>query len=83
MAAIAGPAVEKKAGPAIPGSTLAEIEKEAIIRTLEAVDGSTSRAADLLQISARKIQYKLKEYQQAGAVIPRDHAAAHSSPARD
>ena len=35
------------------------------------------------QISPRKIQYKLKEYQQAGAVIPRDHAAAHSSPARD
>jgi two-component system NtrC family response regulator/two-component system response regulator HydG len=68
--------VEKKAGPAIPGSTLAEIEKEAIIRTLEAVDGSTSRAADLLQISARKIQYKLKEYQQAGAVIPHHHGPA-------
>ena len=72
---VAPPAVEKKPGPAIPGSTLAEIEKEAIIRTLEAVDGSTSRAADLLQISARKIQYKLKEYQQAGAVIPRDQGA--------
>jgi two-component system NtrC family response regulator/two-component system response regulator HydG len=83
MAAAAGPAVEKKQGPAIPGSTLAEIEKEAIIRTLEAVDGSTSRAADLLQISARKIQYKLKEYQQAGAVIPRDPGAAHSSAPRD
>jgi two-component system, NtrC family, response regulator len=56
-------------GLAIPGSTLAEIEKEAILRTLEAVGGSTSRAADLLQISARKIQYKLKEYHQDGAVL--------------
>ena len=55
-------------GVAIPGSTLEEIEKEAILRTLEAVGGSTSRAAALLQISARKIQYKLKEYQQQGAL---------------
>ncbi len=58
-------------GVAIPGSTLAEIEKEAILRTLEAVGGSTSRAASMLKISPRKIQYKLKEYQQQGALIPR------------
>jgi len=55
-------------GIRIPGSTLAEIEREAILRTLESTNGSTSRAADVLQISARKIQYKLKEYQQAGAL---------------
>jgi two-component system, NtrC family, response regulator AtoC len=55
---------------AIPGSTLAELEREAILRTLEAVDGSTSRAAHMLDISTRKIQYKLKEYQQAGVVVP-------------
>jgi DNA-binding NtrC family response regulator len=55
-------------GVAIPGSTFAEIEREAILRTLEAVGGSTSRAASLLQISARKIQYKLKEYHDAGAL---------------
>jgi two-component system, NtrC family, response regulator len=52
----------------IPGSTMAELEREAILRTLEAVGGSTTRAAELLQISARKIQYKLKEYQQEGGV---------------
>ncbi len=68
-----GAAPEKKAmGVAIPGSTLAEIEKEAILRTLEAVGGSTSRAADLLQISARKIQYKLKEYHREGALTARE-----------
>jgi len=60
-----------RGGVAIPGSTLGDIEREAILRTLEAVGGSTSRAAALLNISARKIQYKLKEYRQQGAVIPR------------
>jgi DNA-binding NtrC family response regulator len=58
-------------GVSIPGSTFADIEREAILRTLEAVGGSTSRAAALLQISARKIQYKLKEYHDAGALAAR------------
>ena len=52
----------------IPGSSLAELEREAILRTLEAVSGSTSRAAAMLGISPRKIQYKLKEYQRAGTL---------------
>jgi len=56
-------------GASIPGSTLAAIEREAILRTLEAVGGSTSRAAALLDISARKIQYKLKEYHQESAIV--------------
>jgi DNA-binding NtrC family response regulator len=55
-------------GVRIPGSTLADLEREAILRTLEAVGGSTSKAAAILDISARKIQYKLKEYQSEGAV---------------
>ncbi|MCP3137710.1 sigma-54-dependent transcriptional regulator [Pyxidicoccus xibeiensis] len=46
----------------IPGATLAAIEREAILRTLEMVRGSTSRAAEVLGISVRKIQYRLKEY---------------------
>jgi two-component system NtrC family response regulator len=58
-------------GVSIPGSTLGEIEREAILRTLEAVGGSTSRAAALLKISPRKIQYKLKEYQQQGILVER------------
>ncbi len=56
-------------GISIPGSTMAELEREAIVRTLEAVDGSTSRAAELLQISTRKIKYKLKEYQLHGTIV--------------
>jgi len=50
--------------PPIPGSTLAELEKFAILRTLEHTGGSTSRAAEMLGISPRKIQYKLHEYKE-------------------
>ena len=53
----------------IPGSSLEDIEREAILRTLEAVGGSTSRASEILHISPRKIQYKVKEYHQRGAVM--------------
>jgi two-component system NtrC family response regulator/two-component system response regulator HydG len=49
-------------GVRIPGSTLAEIEKVAILKTLAAVNGSSSRAAEILGISARKIQYRLREW---------------------
>jgi DNA-binding NtrC family response regulator len=51
--------------PPIPGSTLAELERFAILETLEHTGGSTSRAADILGISVRKIQYKLHEYREA------------------
>ena len=53
---------ERTPGALIPGATLYEIEREAILRTLEMVGGSTSRAAEILGISVRKIQYRLKEY---------------------
>jgi two-component system response regulator HydG len=46
----------------IPGSTMAEIERYAIVKTLEAAGGSTSKAAELLDISVRTIQYRLHEY---------------------
>jgi two-component system response regulator HydG len=49
-------------GIAVPGATMAELEKYAILKTLEAVDGSTVRAAELLDISVRTIQYRLHEY---------------------
>jgi two-component system NtrC family response regulator/two-component system response regulator HydG len=54
-------------GPLVPGATLYDIERYAILRTLEAVGGSTSRAAAVLGVSARKIQYRLKEYASAEA----------------
>ncbi|MBW8879724.1 MAG: sigma-54-dependent Fis family transcriptional regulator, partial [Acidobacteria bacterium] len=52
-----------RAGVAIPGATMDEIERYAITKTLEMTGGSTSRAAEILGISVRKIQYKLHEYE--------------------
>ena len=46
----------------IPGITLAELERITIERTLDAVGGSTAKAAEILGISRRKIQYRLKEW---------------------
>ena len=46
----------------IPGVTMSELERVAILRTLDAVDGSTARAAEILGISQRKIQYRVKEW---------------------
>lgn len=48
--------------PAVPGASLRELERYAILRTLEHVGGSTSKAAKILGISPRKIQYRLNEY---------------------
>jgi two-component system NtrC family response regulator len=53
---------EAHAGALIPGGTLFEIEREAILRALEETGGSSTRAAERLGISVRKIQYRLKEY---------------------
>jgi DNA-binding NtrC family response regulator len=52
--------------PRVPGTTIYELERYAILRTLEACKGSTSKAATILGISPRKIQYKLHEYASSG-----------------
>ena len=51
--------------PPIPGSTLADIERYAILETLKATGGSTSKAAEMLGISVRTIQYRLHDYNAA------------------
>jgi DNA-binding NtrC family response regulator len=65
---------DERAGlPPIPGSTIQELEKYAILTTLEACGGSTSKAAMILGVSPRKIQYKLHEYADGSdAVKPKD-----------
>lgn len=52
-------------GLPIPGATLDEIEKAAILRSLDAAGGSTGKAAKMLGISVRKIQYRLREWQES------------------
>ncbi len=45
-----------------PGRSLKEVEKEMILRTLEETGGNRTHAADILGISRRTLQMKLKEY---------------------
>jgi DNA-binding NtrC family response regulator len=60
--------LESRQGPpVIPGSTIDDIERYAILQTLEACGGSTSKAALVLGMSTRKIQYKLHDYSSRGA----------------
>jgi transposase len=44
---------------------MAQLERYAILETLKAAGGSTSKAAEMLGISTRTIQYRLHEYQAA------------------
>jgi DNA-binding NtrC family response regulator len=46
----------------VPGVTLAEVERYVVLKTLEAVDGSRHRAAEILGISRRTLQYRLQEW---------------------
>jgi two-component system response regulator HydG len=50
---------------AIPGMSLRAVERYAIMKTLEATGGSTSKAAAILDVSPRTIQYRLQEYRRA------------------
>lgn len=61
-----GPSEGRSEAPPIPGASMEEIERYAIITTLEHVGGSTRRAAEMLGISTRKIQYRLAEYRDRG-----------------
>ncbi|MFC1857975.1 sigma-54-dependent transcriptional regulator [Thermodesulfobacteriota bacterium] len=45
-----------------PGRSLKEVEKEMILRTLKETDGNRTHAANILGISRRTLQLKLKEY---------------------
>ena len=69
-ATVGGGPPPEDAMPKVPGATLSDLERYAILKTLEATGGSTSRAAEILGISVRKIQYKLHEYDETPAKTP-------------
>ncbi len=53
----------------VPGATLEELERYAILKTYEATGGSTSETAEILDISVRKVQYRLRDYREEGVVF--------------
>ncbi len=57
-----GPSSKSLEPVRIPGGTLAEIERYAVLATLEATDGSTAKTAEMLNVSVRTVQYRLQEY---------------------
>ncbi|MGB5194283.1 MAG: sigma-54 dependent transcriptional regulator [Polyangiales bacterium] len=56
----------------VPGVTLAEVERYTIMRTLEAVNGSPTKAAKILGVSKRTIQYRLHEWGISKRGLPKD-----------
>jgi two-component system, NtrC family, response regulator AtoC len=47
---------------------MADIERQAILETLERTGGHRARAADILGIGLRTLQRKLKDYKHEGFV---------------
>lgn len=58
----AEPAEDEPLRLMIPGITLAELERYAILKTLESVGGSPSRAAAILGVSRRTVQYRMRAW---------------------
>jgi two-component system response regulator HydG len=54
--------IEKATVDLTPGRSLKEMEREMILRTLEEIGGNRTRSAEILGISRRTLQLKLKEY---------------------
>jgi len=61
---------------------MAAIERHAILATLDATEGSTARAAEILDISIRTIQYRIAEYG-VSASKPADSARSRRIGARE
>ncbi len=54
--------------PVIPGAKLDDIERWAIINTLQHTGGNTARTAKILGVSPRKVQYRVAEYREDGLI---------------
>ena len=66
------PQVAPTGTPTIPGATMADVERYAILETLKATGWSTSKAAEVLGISTQTIQYRPRDYD----AVPRPRTAS-------
>ena len=63
-------ASEAGAGARMIGKTVAEVERDLIIETLQHCLGNRTHAANILGISIRTLRNKLKQYTQEGISVP-------------
>jgi DNA-binding NtrC family response regulator len=66
----AAAAAAQSATRSFVGQTVAEMEQQLILETLEHCFGNRTHAANILGISIRTLRNKLKEYGEAGVAVP-------------
>jgi DNA-binding NtrC family response regulator len=59
--------------PALVGKTVAAVERDLIIDTLQHCLGNRTHAANILGISIRTLRNKLKQYSEEGIMVPASH----------
>lgn len=59
------------------GSSLADVERELILETLQHCSANRTRAAKLLHISIRTMRNKLRDYASEGVEVPPPHEQRH------
>jgi DNA-binding NtrC family response regulator len=64
------PADRPPAGSQAIGATVAEVERDLIVRTLRHTLGNRTHAATILGISIRTLRNKLRQYEHEGVVVP-------------
>jgi len=69
-AASQGQGDASQGGAAMVGRTVAEVERDLIIDTLEHCLGNRTHAANILGISIRTLRNKLKQYNEQGFAVP-------------
>ena len=69
VATAGGPPQAANSQPLV-GRTVAEVERELILNTLDHCLGNRTHAANILGISIRTLRNKLKEYGDAGVAVP-------------
>ena len=72
-------AVAQAATHAFVGQTVAEMEQQLILDTLEHCLGNRTHAANILGISIRTLRNKLKEYTEAGVSVPAPQMGASAA----
>ncbi|OYU69554.1 MAG: sigma-54-dependent Fis family transcriptional regulator [Alphaproteobacteria bacterium PA2] len=77
--AMAAASAAEAATRAFVGQTVAEMEQQLIIDTLEHCLGNRTHAANILGISIRTLRNKLKEYSDAGVSVPAPQMGFHAA----